>query len=237
MLIEAIAIQTTSSPQIPAGRLPAAAAMALIGMPSAIEPSAIAVTWNGLGRGAADCGYAGPRVAATRASTRASTSLLTFSRKESTTAFWYSGPSSRCVSAAARISSGDNDEPLTRQDISYLGSRRISLQGDPPWRTGRSGDTESRGTARPRFRGDFARILQRPSPDLTTHRAECSSTPTATFTVRDVSTPTSTASARHGRARRAQSRDGRLVPPGRSRAVHSGRSWHVLPRRCRGGDG
>jgi len=49
---------------------------------------------------------------ARRASTRAAISLSTFSRNDATTASLYSGPSSRCASAAARMSSGDKGEVL-----------------------------------------------------------------------------------------------------------------------------
>src|SRR5450755_1867367 len=50
---------------------------------------------------------------ASRLSTRASISWSTLARKDSITAFWYSGGSSRWVSAAARISSADIDEIAT----------------------------------------------------------------------------------------------------------------------------
>jgi hypothetical protein len=86
MLIAAIAIQTTRSPQNPV----VPAAIPLIGMPRAIEPSAT----TGSMLSCFDASAGRTDACASLASTRASISLPIRSTKDSTTASRYSGASS-----------------------------------------------------------------------------------------------------------------------------------------------
>ena len=81
MLMTAIAIQTTSRPMNPAGCVPAATAIALIGTPRAIEVIASAI-------GDPECSrrYRADCCCASRVSTRASISRPTLSRNDSITA-------------------------------------------------------------------------------------------------------------------------------------------------------
>ena len=95
-----MAIQTTSSPANPAGWGPTASAMALSGMPSAMEPRARTIALTGLGGfgaggGGTGCGATGRAAAwASLASTRASISRPTRSTNDSRTASRYSDGSS-----------------------------------------------------------------------------------------------------------------------------------------------
>jgi hypothetical protein len=89
-------------------------AEALSGIAAPTEPSAMSLSASRRLANVAtsNCRLGAGREAASRASTRASISFSTLARNDSTTASWYSGPSSRCASAAARISCDDRLEIL-----------------------------------------------------------------------------------------------------------------------------
>jgi hypothetical protein len=79
---------------------------------NAADPDADRDPFNSVRRSPGSAGGSGWRILARRALVRAVIPSSILSRNDATTASLYSGPSSWCAAAAARISWGDNGESV-----------------------------------------------------------------------------------------------------------------------------